>query len=117
MKVAESRLRELKNEFYNMMGGENFCPDAFVDKEVQIGVLTVAEPGREMEWHCHNDSYEYFIVVVGELEVRFSDGRDPMIIKEKEMGVIKNGVEHMVVFNSVRVKVVFITVPPEAAYI
>ena len=115
MNVAQICLQELKEKIAKF--DENFCPRAFVDAEVQIGVMTVNEPGCEMEWHCHENSYEYFIVVVGELEIKFRDGRDSMILKEKEVGVVKYGVEHMAIFLSSRVKIVFITIPPEAAYI
>ncbi len=46
----------------------------------------------EFTWHEHKDTDEVFIVVSGEMEIEFRDGK--VQISEGEMYVVKKGVEH-----------------------
>lgn len=46
----------------------------------------------EFTWHDHKETDEVFIVVSGEMEIEFRDGK--VQISEGEMYVVKKGVEH-----------------------
>ena len=46
----------------------------------------------EFAWHDHKETDEVFIVVSGEMEIEFRDGK--VQISEGEMYVVKKGVEH-----------------------
>ena len=46
----------------------------------------------EFVWHEHPDTDEVFIVISGELEIEFRDGK--VALKSGEMYVIPKGVEH-----------------------
>jgi mannose-6-phosphate isomerase-like protein (cupin superfamily) len=43
-------------------------------------------------WHDHKDTDEVFMVLSGEMEIEFRDGK--VKISEGEMYVVKKGVEH-----------------------
>jgi len=45
------------------------------------------------EWHSHKNSDETFIVIKGNLQIKFKDGH--VDLKEGEMFVVPKGVEHM----------------------
>ncbi len=46
----------------------------------------------EFVWHDHKDTDEVFLVVSGEMEIEFRDGK--VKISEGEMFVVKKGLEH-----------------------
>lgn len=46
----------------------------------------------EFVWHDHPETDEVFIVLKGQLEINFPDGR--VILNEDEMYVVPKGVEH-----------------------
>ena len=43
-------------------------------------------------WHSHEETDEVFLVVSGEMEIEFKDGK--VKLTEGEMYVVKKGVEH-----------------------
>jgi mannose-6-phosphate isomerase-like protein (cupin superfamily) len=47
----------------------------------------------EFVWHTHNDTDEAFIVLRGELEIGFRDGR--VVVGAGEMYVVPKGIEHI----------------------
>lgn len=47
----------------------------------------------EFVWHLHHDTDEAFIVLSGELEIRFRDGR--VVLGVGEMYVVPKGIEHI----------------------
>jgi mannose-6-phosphate isomerase-like protein (cupin superfamily) len=47
----------------------------------------------EFVWHTHDDTDEAFIVLEGELEIAFRDGR--VILRPGEMYVVPKGLEHI----------------------
>lgn len=114
MQVAKERLKELKEDL--MMQAEEYIPTAFVDEDVHVGLFTIVEEGRVMEWHCHEDSHEYFVVLSGRLTIEYRN-REPQALDRMDMGLIKCGIEHRTVFTDTPTKVVFLTVPPEVAYV
>ena len=46
----------------------------------------------EFVWHDHPETDEVFIIVKGQLEIQFRDGK--VILKEGEMFVVPKGLEH-----------------------
>jgi mannose-6-phosphate isomerase-like protein (cupin superfamily) len=46
----------------------------------------------EFVWHNHPDTDEVFLVLEGEMEIEFRDGR--ITLKSGEMAVVPKGVEH-----------------------
>ena len=46
----------------------------------------------EFTWHDHKDTDEVFMVLSGEMDIDFRDGK--VHLKEGEMYVVKKGVEH-----------------------
>ena len=46
----------------------------------------------EFIWHNHSNTDEVFIVIKGEMDIEFKDGK--VTLKEGEMYVVKKGVEH-----------------------
>ena len=46
----------------------------------------------EFTWHDHKDTDEVFLVVAGEMEIWFRDGK--VRLSEGEMFVVKKGLEH-----------------------
>lgn len=52
----------------------------------------------EFVWHQHTDTDEAFIVLDGEMEIEFRDGR--VNLKAGEMYVVKKGVEHKPIANT-----------------
>ncbi len=46
----------------------------------------------EFVWHDHKDTDEVFLVLSGEMEIEFRDGK--VSVAEGEMFVVKQGVEH-----------------------
>lgn len=46
----------------------------------------------DFTWHDHKDTDEVFVVMSGEMEIEFRDGK--VHISEGEMYVVKQGVEH-----------------------
>jgi mannose-6-phosphate isomerase-like protein (cupin superfamily) len=46
----------------------------------------------EFVWHDHRETDEVFIVLKGQLEIQFRDGK--VILKEGEMFVVPKGLEH-----------------------
>lgn len=52
----------------------------------------VAKVQGEFVWHDHPETDEVFIVMKGELEIQFRDGR--VQLKEGEMFVVPKGLEH-----------------------
>ena len=52
----------------------------------------LAKVQGEFVWHDHLETDEVFIVVKGQLEVLFRDGK--VLLKEGEMFVVPKGVEH-----------------------
>lgn len=46
----------------------------------------------EFTWHNHNDTDEVFMVVSGEMEIEFRDGK--VQLQEGEMYVVPKGIEH-----------------------
>ena len=58
----------------------------------------LAKAEGEFVWHDHPDTDEVFLIVDGELEIRFRDGH--VILREGEMFVIPKGVEHKPVARS-----------------
>src|SRR6185503_12567214 len=47
----------------------------------------------EFVWHQHDNTDETFIVLKGELEIAFRDGR--VLLQQGEMYVVPKGVEHI----------------------
>jgi mannose-6-phosphate isomerase-like protein (cupin superfamily) len=47
----------------------------------------------EFVWHTHDDTDEAFIVLNGELEIGFRDGK--VIIRAGEMYIVPKGIEHV----------------------
>ena len=54
--------------------------------------LKVVKVKGEFVWHDHPETDEVFIVLKGQLEINFPDGR--VILNEDEMYVVPKGVEH-----------------------
>lgn len=54
--------------------------------------LKLAKIQGEFVWHAHADTDEVFVVLSGEMEILFRDGRVPL--KTGEMFVVPKGVEH-----------------------
>ena len=52
----------------------------------------LAKGSGEFIWHDHPDTDEVFIVLEGQLEIEFRDGK--VVLEEGEMFVIPKGVEH-----------------------
>jgi mannose-6-phosphate isomerase-like protein (cupin superfamily) len=52
----------------------------------------IAKIEGEFIWHCHKETDETFIVIKGEIEIKFRDGS--VKVKEGEMFVVPAGVEH-----------------------
>ena len=52
----------------------------------------VAKIKGEFVWHDHKDTDEVFIVISGQMEIEFRDGK--VEIKSGEMFVVNKGVEH-----------------------
>jgi len=52
----------------------------------------VAKLHGEFVWHDHPETDEVFIIVKGQLEIQFRDGR--LTLKEGEMFVVPKGMEH-----------------------
>ncbi len=46
----------------------------------------------DFQWHCHNDSDETFVVLEGNLTIKFRKGH--VDLKEGEMYVVPKGLEH-----------------------
>ena len=46
----------------------------------------------EFIWHNHDDTYEVFIVLAGEMSIEFRDGK--VELKQGELFVVPRGVEH-----------------------
>lgn len=46
----------------------------------------------EFVWHTHKETDEVFIVIKGEMEIKFRDGK--VDLKEGEMLVVPKGIEH-----------------------
>ena len=53
----------------------------------------LAKVQGEFTWHSHRDTDEVFIVIDGELDIIFRDGR--VKLETGEMFVVPKGVEHM----------------------
>ena len=52
----------------------------------------IAKIKGEFIWHSHKDTDETFIVLKGEIQIDFKDGK--VIVKQGEMFVVPAGVEH-----------------------
>ena len=52
----------------------------------------VAKIKGEFIWHSHKDTDETFIVLKGEIQIDFKDGK--VVVKQGEMFVVPAGVEH-----------------------
>ena len=52
----------------------------------------IAKIEGEFVWHDHPETDEVFIVLKGELEIQFRDGK--VVLNEGEMFVVPKGVEH-----------------------
>ena len=46
----------------------------------------------DFQWHCHNDTDETFVVLEGNLKIKFREGH--VDLKEGEMYVVPKGLEH-----------------------
>lgn len=69
------------------------------DLEVRLAKLQ-----GEFVWHAHEDEDEMFLVVRGDLTIRFRDGE--VTLGEGQMAVVPRGVEHLpVAQNEVQVMV------------
>ena len=53
----------------------------------------LAKVQGEFTWHAHSDTDEVFIVIEGELDILFRDGR--VTLETGEMFVVPKGIEHM----------------------
>ena len=58
----------------------------------------LAKVQGEFDWHSHADTDEAFIIIDGELEIEFRDGK--VRLKTGEMFVVPKGVEHKPVAES-----------------
>jgi mannose-6-phosphate isomerase-like protein (cupin superfamily) len=52
----------------------------------------IAKIKGEFIWHSHKDTDETFIVLKGEIQIDFKDGK--VVVKQGEMFVVPAGVEH-----------------------
>jgi mannose-6-phosphate isomerase-like protein (cupin superfamily) len=52
----------------------------------------IAKIKGEFIWHLHKDTDETFIVLKGEIQIDFKDGK--VVVKQGEMFVVPAGVEH-----------------------
>jgi mannose-6-phosphate isomerase-like protein (cupin superfamily) len=52
----------------------------------------IAKVQGEFIWHDHPETDEVFVVLKGQLEIHFRDGK--VVLKEGEMFVVPKGVEH-----------------------
>ena len=52
----------------------------------------IAKIKGEFIWHAHKDTDETFIVLKGEIQIDFKDGK--VVVKQGEMFVVPAGVEH-----------------------
>ena len=52
----------------------------------------IAKIEGEFIWHSHKDTDETFIVLKGEIQIDFKDGK--VVVKQGEMFVVPAGVEH-----------------------
>jgi mannose-6-phosphate isomerase-like protein (cupin superfamily) len=54
--------------------------------------LKIVKVQGEFVWHDHPETDEVFVMLKGQLEIQFRDGR--VILKEGEMFVVPKGLEH-----------------------
>jgi mannose-6-phosphate isomerase-like protein (cupin superfamily) len=60
--------------------------------------LKIVKVQGEFIWHAHPETDEVFIVLNGQLEIQFREGK--VVLKEGEMFVVPKGVEHKPVAES-----------------
>lgn len=61
--------------------------------EVNDCYVKVFKAKGEFVWHSHPDEDEFFLVVKGELKIRFRDGEERL--REGEFLIVPRGVEHL----------------------
>jgi len=69
---------------------EHWTPKILAEANGQL--IKLAKGKGEIVWHAHADEDEVFLVIKGELTVRFRD-RD-VVLKPGELLVVPKGVEH-----------------------
>jgi len=69
---------------------DNWSPKVIAEmNDYQFKLIKI---NGEFIWHSHDDTDEAFIVINGELTIKFRDGK--VDIKKGEMFIIPKGVEH-----------------------
>jgi mannose-6-phosphate isomerase-like protein (cupin superfamily) len=69
---------------------DNWSPKVIAElNDYQIKLIKI---NGEFIWHSHDDTDEAFIVINGELTIKFRDGK--VDIKKGEMFIVPKGVEH-----------------------
>ena len=85
MKVDKINLKEKYSKF-----SKYWSPRIII--EMNDYQFKIAKIKGEFVWHDHKDTDETFIVIEGEMNMKFRDGN--VILTEGEMIVIPKGVEH-----------------------
>ncbi len=65
---------------------------AYVIAQMNDYEFKIARVEGEFIWHDHKDTDEVFIIIEGELDIEFRDGK--VSLEEGDMYVIPKGVEH-----------------------
>jgi mannose-6-phosphate isomerase-like protein (cupin superfamily) len=79
--------------FAEKLAGLSECWSPRVVAEMNDYQFKLIKVQGEFVWHKHDDTDETFIVLDGELEIAFRDGR--VLLRAGEMYVVPRGLEHI----------------------
>ena len=69
------------------------CWEPKILAEVNDCYVKVFKAKGEFVWHQHNNEDEFFLIVKGQLKIKFKD--DEITLEEGEFMVVPRGVEHL----------------------
>lgn len=87
------KLIEKKINFSNKFSGFSKLWHPHIIAEMNEYEFKLVKIKGEFVWHSHNETDEVFIVIEGQMTIRFREGE--VSLKENEMYVVPKGVEHM----------------------
>ncbi len=85
-------MKHLPINFNNKLSTFNEQWSPKVIAEMNDYQFKLAKLQGEFVWHNHSDTDEVFIVIKGEMDIEFREGK--VTLTEGEMYVVKKGVEH-----------------------
>ena len=62
--------------------------------EVNDSYIKIFKAKGEFVWHKHDDEDEFFLVIKGELQIKFRENKK-VTLKEGEFMIVPKGVEHL----------------------